>query len=95
MDEQPFTIRGIYTTRTPGYDESTVFMPLAKAQAITRAERHASIIFVLLQRPGPDRRRAAAALQEPAVPGRDLGATERAADADRGARQRLHGTCST
>jgi ABC-type lipoprotein release transport system permease subunit len=49
VDEQLFTIRGIYSTRTPTYDEGTVFMPLAKAQAITRAEKHASIIFVLLQ----------------------------------------------
>lgn len=49
VNEQPFTIRGIFTTRTPGYDESTVFMPLAKAQAITATENHASSIFVLLQ----------------------------------------------
>ena len=49
VDEQLFTIRGIYSTRTPTYDEGTVFMPLAKAQAITRAEKHASIIFVLLK----------------------------------------------
>jgi ABC-type lipoprotein release transport system permease subunit len=49
VDEQLFTIRGIYTTRTPGYDESTVFMPLAKAQAFTVTENHASTIFVLLQ----------------------------------------------
>lgn len=49
VDEQLFTVRGIYTTRTPGYDESTVFMPLAKAQAFTVTENHASTIFVLLQ----------------------------------------------
>jgi ABC-type lipoprotein release transport system permease subunit len=49
VDEQLFTVRGIYSTHTPGYDQSTVFMPLAKAQAITRAENHASIIFVLLK----------------------------------------------
>ncbi|MEW5871553.1 MAG: ABC transporter permease [Chloroflexota bacterium] len=48
VDEQGFTVLGIYTTRTPGYDESTVFIPLAKAQAITRTEGHASTIFVLL-----------------------------------------------
>ena len=47
--EQLFTIRGIFTTRTPGYDESTIFMPLAKAQAITATENHASTIFVTLQ----------------------------------------------
>jgi len=49
VNEQPFTVRGIFTTRTPGYDESTIFMPLAKAQAITATENHASSIFVLLQ----------------------------------------------
>ena len=47
--EQLFTVRGIFTTRTPGYDESTIFMPLAKAQAITATENHVSTIFVLLQ----------------------------------------------
>jgi ABC-type lipoprotein release transport system permease subunit len=49
VNEQLFTVRGIFTTRTPGYDESTIFMPLAKAQAITATENHASTIFVLLQ----------------------------------------------
>ena len=48
VNEQPFTVRGIFTTRTPGYDESTIFMPIAKAQAITATENHASAIFVLL-----------------------------------------------
>ena len=49
VDEQRFTIRGVYSTNTPAYDENTVFMPLAKAQAITRAENHSSLIFVMLQ----------------------------------------------
>ena len=49
VDEQLFTIRGIYTTRTPGFDTFTVFLPLAKAQAITQAENHASTIFVMLK----------------------------------------------
>jgi len=49
VDEQLFTVRGIYTTRTPAYDESTVFMPLAKAQTFTVTENHASTIFILLQ----------------------------------------------
>jgi ABC-type lipoprotein release transport system permease subunit len=49
VNEQLFTVRGIFTTRTPGYDESTIFMPLAKAQTITATENHASTIFVLLQ----------------------------------------------
>jgi len=49
VNEQLFTIRGVYSTRTPGFDEGTLLMPLAKAQAITATENHASTIFVLLQ----------------------------------------------
>ena len=49
VDEQPFTVRGIYTTNVFPYDENTVFMPLAKAQTFAGAENHASLIFVLLQ----------------------------------------------
>ncbi len=48
VNEQLFTLRGIYATQFPSYDEVHVFMPLAKAQAITLTENHASIIFVLL-----------------------------------------------
>lgn len=47
-DEQQFIIRGIYNTDTPGYDKSTIFMPLEKAQTITRAENYASMIYILL-----------------------------------------------
>jgi ABC-type lipoprotein release transport system permease subunit len=49
VDQQTFTIRGIYATDTPSYDETTVFLPLAKAQAITQAGDHASLIFILLK----------------------------------------------
>jgi len=48
VDEQTFTIRGIYSTGTSGFDGFTVFLPLAKAQAFTRAGNRASTIFVLL-----------------------------------------------
>ncbi len=64
VDQQGFMVRGIYTTNTSSYDKSTVFMPLAKAQAFTGAQDHASLIFVLLK----DRNQAgsvAAALQSP------------------------------
>jgi ABC-type lipoprotein release transport system permease subunit len=65
VDQQSFVIRGIYSTRTPGYDESTIFLPLAKAQAIARAENHASVILILLK--NQDQTDAvAAALQGPA-----------------------------
>ena len=49
VDTQAFVIRGIYSTRTPGFDNGTIFMSLAKAQAIARAGDHASAIFVLLK----------------------------------------------
>ncbi|HLB46787.1 MAG TPA: ABC transporter permease [Anaerolineales bacterium] len=49
VDEQPFTIRGIYSTQIGGFDGITVFLPLAKAQTITQTENHASTIFVLLK----------------------------------------------
>ncbi|MDD2921633.1 MAG: ABC transporter permease [Anaerolineales bacterium] len=49
VDEQLVIVRGIYTTNTTSYDESTVFMPLAKAQVFTGAGDHATIIFILLQ----------------------------------------------
>ena len=49
VQEQTFTIRGIYSTDTYGFDVSTVLLPLAKAQAITQTENHASTIFVLLK----------------------------------------------
>lgn len=49
VDEQIFVVRGIYSTSTPSYDESTVLMPLAKAQAITGAGDRASSVFVLVK----------------------------------------------
>ena len=49
VQEQTFIVKGIYTTNTFGFDSSTVFLPLAKAQAMTQTENHASTIFVLLK----------------------------------------------
>jgi ABC-type lipoprotein release transport system permease subunit len=49
VQDQAFTVKGIYTTGTYGFDSGTVFLPLAKAQALTRTENHASAIFVLLK----------------------------------------------
>jgi len=49
VQEQTFTVKGIYTTNTYGFDNSTVFLPLSKAQAMTLTENHASTIFVLLE----------------------------------------------
>ncbi|HVN14981.1 MAG TPA: ABC transporter permease [Anaerolineales bacterium] len=49
VEEQTFTVRGIYSTGTYGFDNATVLLPLAKAQAITQTQNHASTIFVLLK----------------------------------------------
>jgi ABC-type lipoprotein release transport system permease subunit len=49
VQEQTITVKGIYTTNTYGFDSATVFLPLTKAQAMTRTEDHASTIFVLLK----------------------------------------------
>lgn len=56
VDQQTFTIRGIYDTNTPSYDTSTVFLPLAKAQSITQTGDRASLIFIMLK----DRQQTAA-----------------------------------
>ena len=49
VQDQTFIVKGIYTTNTYGFDSATVFLPLAKAQAMTQTENHASTIFVLLE----------------------------------------------
>lgn len=49
VDEQQFTVRGIFSTGTSAYDKGVVLLPLAKAQAFSGAGNHASLIFVLLK----------------------------------------------
>ena len=49
VDEQLFTVRGIFSTGTSTYDKSIVLLPLAKAQAFSGAENRASFIFILLK----------------------------------------------
>jgi len=65
VDEQRFTIRGVYSTRTSAYDENTLLMPLAKAQVFTGAQDHASTILVYLQ----DREQAEAVATSISAPG--------------------------
>jgi ABC-type lipoprotein release transport system permease subunit len=48
VDEQLFTVRGIFSTGSTNYDKGIVFLPLAKAQSFSGAGDHASFIFVLL-----------------------------------------------
>jgi len=65
-DEAIFTIRGLFSTGVPAYDETTILLPLDKAQAFTRAEDRASAIWMLLH----DREEAedvAASLRTPYV----------------------------
>lgn len=59
-DEDIFTIRGIFSTGIVSYDESAVFMPLGKAQALARTGDRASAIVVLLNRQDDTNRVAAA-----------------------------------
>jgi len=47
-DETTFTIRGLYDTGLPAFDELTVFLPLAKAQTFTQVGDRASAVVVLL-----------------------------------------------
>lgn len=49
VDQQQFTVRGIYSTESSSLDKAVVFLALPKAQAITQAGDHASIIFILLK----------------------------------------------
>lgn len=48
-DEATFTIRGLYATGVPVYDDTTIFLPLSKAQAFTHTEGRASMILALLK----------------------------------------------
>ncbi len=61
-----FTIRGLFATGTPSYDDSAVFLPLAKAQAFTNTEGHASAVVILLDRQD-DADTVAAALRGPGL----------------------------
>ena len=48
VDEQPFTVRGIFSTGSSTYDKGIVLLPLAKTQTFSGAGNHASFIFVML-----------------------------------------------
>jgi ABC-type lipoprotein release transport system permease subunit len=63
--DQLFTIRGIFSTNTGAFDGFTVFLPLAKVQAMTKTENHASTIFILLK-DSAQTDAVVAALQSPA-----------------------------
>jgi ABC-type lipoprotein release transport system permease subunit len=63
-EEGIFTIRGLFSTGFPAYDQGAVFMPLAKAQAFTRTDGRASAILVMLHQQ-EDTDTVATALQTP------------------------------
>jgi ABC-type lipoprotein release transport system permease subunit len=65
-DEATFTIRGLYNTGLPAFDEATIFLPLAKAQAFTRVGDRASVVVALLH-DREDADAVAAALRAPGL----------------------------
>src|SRR5690349_3235508 len=65
-DEGIFTIRGLFATGIPNYDQGAALMSLSKAQAFTGTTRHASAIFILL-RNQDDSAKVAAALRGPDI----------------------------
>jgi ABC-type lipoprotein release transport system permease subunit len=65
-DEANFTVRGLFSTGIPSYDESAVFMPLARAQAFTVTNGRASAIVIMLNRQS-DADRVAATLAGPGI----------------------------
>ncbi len=46
--EQIYTVRGLFRSGAVSYDENSVFMPLAKAQAVTNTAGRASAVTILL-----------------------------------------------
>ncbi|MDZ4721969.1 MAG: FtsX-like permease family protein [Roseiflexaceae bacterium] len=64
VDDGIFTIRGLFTTGIPSYDQSAALMPLSKAQAFTNTDGRASAIVILLNTQA-DSNRVAAALRSP------------------------------
>jgi ABC-type lipoprotein release transport system permease subunit len=65
-DEAIFEVRGLYDSGFPGYDDATIFLPLAKAQAFTRVGDRASAVVALLD-DQEDADAVAAALRTPGL----------------------------
>ncbi|HQY93284.1 ABC transporter permease [Caldilinea sp.] len=65
-EEALFVIRGLFASGVPIYDQSAIFMPLAKAQAFTQAGDRASAIMIMLT-DQEDADAVAAALSSPGV----------------------------
>ncbi len=65
-DEAIFTVRGLFSTGIPGYDDNAILMPLARAQTFTRTDGHASAIRMRLHNQA-DADAVAAALAAPGL----------------------------
>jgi ABC-type lipoprotein release transport system permease subunit len=66
LDEGLFTVSGLFNTGFPGYDQSTVIMPLSQAQTFTGTGNRASSLIVMLH-DGEDTPAVAAALAAPGI----------------------------
>jgi ABC-type lipoprotein release transport system permease subunit len=64
--DQIYTVRGLFSSGAVSYDEGSVFMPLAKAQAVTNTAGRASAVTILLHNE-EDASAVAAALAAPGV----------------------------
>ncbi len=64
--EQIYTVRGLFSSGAVSYDESAVFLPLAKAQAVTNTGDRVSAVTILLH-DAEDAEAVAAALAAPNV----------------------------
>lgn len=67
-DEAIFTIRGLFDTDVPSYDEAAIFMPFARAQSFSLTNGHASAVTMLLH-DQEDAEQVAAALATPGING--------------------------
>ena len=64
--EQIYSVRGLFRSGAVSYDENSVFMPLAKAQAVTNTAGRASAVTILLHNQ-EDAEAVAAALAAPNI----------------------------
>jgi len=64
--DQIYTVRGLFSSGAVSYDEGSVFMPLAKAQAVTNTAGRASAVTILLHNE-EDAPAVAAALAAPGI----------------------------
>jgi ABC-type lipoprotein release transport system permease subunit len=66
INEDIFTVAGLFNTGILSYDQNTVIMPLAQAQAFSNSGNRASSIIVMLNNE-EDTAKVAAALQAPGI----------------------------